>query len=120
MTDYEIPGPDPGNQVRESSAPVFWVAICPLNRIEGIMRAEEIISRSGHIVDFHHFSDLEMSLVIEIPESNLDILRLELAGIMDVKASKGSLTGRDIERKLMISIAFSFGEGMHRNIVPAV
>jgi hypothetical protein len=120
MIDNHEPAPDSESLCTNPPGPIFWSATCPLSRVEGIMRAQEIISRFGYILDFRHFSDLEMSLVLEIAESNMAALYIELTGIMDLKSVKGKLTGKEQERRLLINIAFTSGEGLLRTDVPAV
>lgn len=100
-----------------------WEGFSTHDRIEGIERIKDAISRNdAYILNFNMFSDLALSLSIEIEENR----------IMDLHtALKKIITVSDIDVEKMIStsqrawliflnISFSKGAGKLKTDVPAV
>ena len=98
----------------------FWKGISKDERHLAINDIKSVISKYGDIVDVHLFSDVALSMLIEVEESKINSLHEELSQIMDLQGSGSlnALSGK--ECIIYFSITFSKGTGNLRIDVPAV
>jgi len=99
---------------------LFWKGISSSERHKTINELESTINRYGYITDFKMFSDLEISLIIEVEESKIESLYHALEQQISMQNS-GKVGGDSSEmRIILINITFSKGTGNLENIIPAV
>jgi hypothetical protein len=88
---------------------------------------EAITDAGGWIVDFHLFTDLALSLIIELEPAWLGSLmaRFEMIGIRLTDASQDTLKNLSLdsgrgELKILFNLTFQNGDGEQRLPVPAI
>jgi hypothetical protein len=97
-----------------------WEIYCKKDRYEGISEIESLVNKYGAITDFHRFSDLSLSLTVDITPSNAHLLFDKLSKEMDIKGKKPLETESKTEGILYISINFALGHGDLKTEVPNV
>lgn len=100
--------------------PFYWTGYCSKNRNQAISEIENIISKHGFITDFKKFSDISISLVIEITERKIDSLYNELFEYMTLKDFDMLSSESENERTILINITFTKGTGDFKIEVPAL
>ncbi len=68
--------------------PIFWTGYSQQERHIAIHQIQKAISNYGDIVDFHLFSDVSLSLTIEIKEKNIKPLHEELSNMIGINDYK--------------------------------
>lgn len=99
---------------------VFWTAYSNRNRTAAISQLEETVHRYGYIVQFKPFSDLSLSVHIEVPESRMDALYVALELQMRLDPVEKTESASDRERNVFLNITFIQGSGNLKTDVPAV
>jgi hypothetical protein len=99
---------------------IFWTGYCKVNRFVAINKIEQIVSDYGSIVDFKQFSDISLSLNIEIEELNIDELYLALKSCMELKEFGELNSSSNRERTIFLNITFTQGTGDLKIEIPAV
>jgi hypothetical protein len=99
---------------------IFWTGFSNGQRHEVICEIQNIVSRYGAIVDFKQFSDISLSLCIEIEELKIDSLRAELNQILGLDQSEAFNSESKKERTIYLNITFNKGSGNLKIEVPAV
>jgi hypothetical protein len=99
---------------------IFWTGFSNGPRHEVISEIQNIVSRYGAIVDFKQFSDISLSLCIEIEELKIDSLRAELNQILGLDQSEAFNSVSKKERTIYLNITFNKGSGNLKIEVPAV
>jgi hypothetical protein len=99
---------------------IFWVGYSNYERSQSIIDIERIINSLGYITDFKHYSDLAISITIEIEEHKIDILykKLKNSIMMDAFDCLNSIA--DTERTIFLNVSFLTGHGDLKIEVPAV
>lgn len=98
----------------------YWTGFCSKNRNQAISEIEQIISKHGFITDFKKFSDISISLVIEITERKIDLLYNELFEYMTLYDFNLLSSASENERTILLNITFTKGTGDLKIEVPAV
>jgi hypothetical protein len=98
----------------------YWAAYCYDDRLLCISRVQDCVMGYGFIMDFKFFSDLAMSLCIEIEEGHLRPLFEDLIKIIDITIPDEWPTGPETECMLLINITFTKGTGDLKVEVPMV
>ena len=89
----------------------YWKGICKDDRIRMISRINEIIEDHGAILNFQRFSDISLSMVIEVDPGKLLSLHEKLEAVMSLQ------TKQDISRApaegaiLFLNVTFASGSG---------
>lgn len=98
----------------------FWTGYCNVERIIAINEIEKIVSPNGYITDFKQFSDISLSIKIELEESNIDKLYHDLKKymILDDFDSLNSTSVRELS--VFLNITFTKGNGDLRNEILSV
>lgn len=99
---------------------IYWSGIYNDDRLAGIRRIEEGINQYGAITDFKFFSDISMSLVIEIEEKNIQLMAEELTKIIEFPNYPKMVLGAEKECVILLNITFTRATGNLRVEVPAV
>ena len=100
---------------------IFWTAFSPQSKYQAIPKLEEIIDRhEGFIVDIKPFSDLSLSLRIELEERNIDALYTGLQKAMELKPFETMDSSSKRERTVFLNITFAKSTGDVRQNIPQV
>ncbi len=89
-------------------------------RIIGISDIEKSINKYGFIIDFKMFSDISISMIIEIEEFKVDALFDELTSYMKMNEFKNISTDSKKDCLLLLNVTFTKGTGDLRIEIPAV
>ena len=89
-----------------------WTAVSNTPRIESIEHIKDAISSSnGYIVNFNMYSDLALSLSIEIEESSILKLHSALNNIVRISSLNPQETFKSIDKEWFVFLNISFGKG---------
>jgi len=89
-------------------------------RIIGISDIEKSINKYGFIIDFKMFSDISISMIIEIEEFKVDALFNELTSYMKMNEFENISTDSKKECIILLNVTFTKGTGDLRIEIPAV
>jgi hypothetical protein len=100
-----------------------WEAFSKADRTAIIDTVKSTISQNhGYIVNFNMFSDLALTLSVEIEEQHIPKLHLALSSVVDLSSlnanSINSSSGK--EWLVAINISFSQGKGNMKQSIPKV
>ena len=90
---------------------IFWTGYCNKERIIAIIDIENIINDHGYLVDFKQFSDISISITIELEESKIDRLYNILKNYMSMNEFEYLNSTYDTERIVFFNITFIKGTG---------
>ena len=91
---------------------INWQAFSSSNRHETIELLKDTISKNdGYIINFNMFSDLALSLTVEIEENKISNLHRELASILQISESKPEHLNINSKSDWWILMNVSFGKG---------
>lgn len=99
---------------------IFWTGYINAERHSSIEVVKHIITKYGHIVDFKFYSDLSLTMTIEIEESKIDTLYEELLRMIQIDPFERLYSNLDRERIVYLNITFAQGTGKLIVEVPAV
>lgn len=99
---------------------IFWKGYSNDERLSSITTIKELIARYGDIVDFKLFSDVSLTVVIEIAAFNVDKLYDELAENIGMDKFDYLHSIARKERRIYLNITFTKGTGNLIIEVPAV
>jgi len=89
-------------------------------RTTGVSEIERIINQTGFIVDFKMFSDISLSLTIEIEERKVDRLCDDLQTIMSLNSFNKLNLNSESECVVFLNITFTKGTGDLKIEVPSI
>lgn len=90
---------------------IFWKAFCNESKFVALDKINQIIDIYGDVVDVKQFSDVSMSLRIELPENTIDTLYLDLKTYIELEAFEKLESKSTRERTVFLNISFALGEG---------
>ncbi len=90
---------------------LYWNAVCRDDRIKAISHISVIASRYGTILDFKKFSDLEMSLLVEVEPSRMAAMHAELSKVMALGGDPPGHPDAASDILVFVHIAFTRGKG---------
>lgn len=99
---------------------IFWAGFTNDERHSAITKIQRVVSKFGDIVDIHLFSDLSLSLTIEVQELKIDKLHEELSKIIGVEKAEDLNSISKTERTIYLNITFAKGTGNLKVEVPSV
>lgn len=99
---------------------IFWTGYSNDERHAAINKFQSIISKYGDIVDIKLFSDISLSMMIEIEESKIDKLYDELILTMRIDKFGYLNSVAKKERTVYLNITFNKGTGNLKIEVPSV
>lgn len=99
---------------------IFWTAYSNNERIAAIIEIERVISSFGFITDFKQFSDISISLKIEIEECKIFELFKTLENIIAIDKCDEQFSTSNRERIIYINITFTKATGNLIIEIPAV
>ncbi len=99
---------------------IFWTGYSNDERHSSMSTIKSIVAKYGDIVDFKLFSDISLSMVIEMEESNIDKLYNELADNIAIDTFEYLNSMSRKERTVYLNVTFTKGTGNLMVEVPAV
>lgn len=99
---------------------IFWTGYSNDERHASISSIKNVVSKYGDIVDFKFFSDISLTMVIEIEEFKIDTLYNELANTLRMDKFENLNSVSKKERKVYLNITFAKGTGNLTIEVPFV
>lgn len=98
----------------------FWTGYCNRERITATSEIEKIVSGFGFITDFKQFSDISISLKIELEERNIDGLYEALSKYLRLDDFDRTKSDSIKERIVFLNLTFTKGTGNLEIVIPAV
>lgn len=99
---------------------IFWTGYSNEERHLAINKIQAIIAKYGNLVDFKLFSDISLSMTIEIEEFKIDELYAELDKNIGINNFDLLNSISKIERTVLLNITFIKGSGKLIIEVPSV
>ena len=99
---------------------IFWTGYSNDERHASISSIKKVVSKYGDIVDFKFFSDISLTMAIEIEEFKIDTLYNELANIIRMDKFENLNAVSKKERKVYLNVTFTKGTGNLTIEVPNV
>lgn len=99
---------------------IFWTGFSNDERHNAIDKIQNVISKYGDLTDVHLFSNICLSMTIEIEEFKIDELYNELAKVIAIQNPKYLNSISTKERIIYLNITFSKGIGNLIIEVPSV
>ena len=99
---------------------LFWTGYSNDERHSAINKIQSIVSKYGDLVDFHLFSDISLSMKIEIEELKINKLYDELSHNIGIDKFEYLNSIAKRERTVYLNITFSKGTGNLKIEVPSV
>ena len=99
---------------------LYWKAFCNKDRNIAIYEIENVVNQYGFITDFHMFSDIEISIKIEIEEQNIYKLYKDLKTYLDLNDIEVLNSKLKNDRTILLNITFLKSTGNLKIEVPAV
>jgi hypothetical protein len=99
---------------------IFWTGYSNHERLSSINAIKTVVSKFGDIVDIHLFSDMALTMTIELEEVNIDKLHVELGHVIRMDKSEYVPLSSKKERTVYLNVTFSKGTGDLVVEVPAV
>ncbi len=99
---------------------IFWSGFSNDERHSAIHKIQRVVSKFGYMVNFHLFSDISLSMTIEIEEFKIDKLYDELTKIIQLQKTEYLNLISKKERIVYLNITFTKGTGYLKNEIPSV
>jgi len=99
---------------------IFWTGYSNDDRHSGIYKIQRVVSKYADVVDFKFFSDISLSMKIEIEEFNIDKLYDELSDNLGIDKFEYLNSIAKKERTVYLNITFIKGTGNLKIEVPSV
>lgn len=99
---------------------IFWTGYSNDERHTAINKIQSVVSKYGDLVDFKLFSDISLSMTIEIEEFKIDKLHDELSKNIAIEKSEYLNSISRNERTVYLNITFARGTGNLKIEVPSV
>lgn len=90
---------------------IFWKGISHDDRIKAVSEITAVVNNYGAILSFQKFSDIALSLVIEIEESKILRLYTDLKKILIIEGIDNSFNDSPAECIILFEITFTRGTG---------
>jgi len=90
---------------------IFWTGYSNNERLSAISNLKEVVGKYGDIIDFKFFSDVSLTVVIEIEARNIDKLYMELVEHIGMDKFKYLNSNSKKERTVYLNITFTKGTG---------
>ena len=99
---------------------LYWAAVTHQERHAAIQMLEMMVGKYGYITDFKRFSDLSISLIIEVPTSHSMALWSDLVAYFQMGDSEVPEVQPEQECTVLFNLSFANGTGNLSFEVPAV
>jgi|WetSurMetagenome_2_1015567.scaffolds.fasta_scaffold378043_2 hypothetical protein len=90
---------------------IYWKGYCHEVRNIAIYNIQQLINKHGYIVSYHMYSDMEISISIEIEERNIGSLYGNLKQYLDMSDNQEIESPAKTERLILFSITFANSTG---------
>jgi hypothetical protein len=98
----------------------YWKGICSEDRLKGISLIRDQINKYGFIIDYRFFSDISISMIIDIEERNIKSLYEDLIKLIKISDHHELTSDSKTECEILFSITFTEGTGNMTFEVPSV
>ncbi len=98
----------------------FFSGFYDKDRLSGINEIKDIVNKYGFVIDFKMFSDVSMSLSVEIEERKIDALSSKLKEILKLDDFQNLNTESKNESLVLLNVTFNKGQGDLRRSAPAI
>jgi hypothetical protein len=99
---------------------IFWTGYCDEERLSAVHEIEDIIRIHGFVTNSKQFSDVSVSLTIELEEKDVDNLYGALEKCVRLNRVEKLNSTSKTERTIFLNITFTKATGDLRVEVPAV
>ncbi|MCK0114413.1 hypothetical protein [Gelidibacter sp. F63206] len=99
---------------------IFWKGYSKESKYTALDKINEIINNSGDVVDVKQFSDISISLKIELEEQKIEKLYSDLQNYIEMDELDNLESSSIRERIIFLNISFSLGKGNLEVAVPYV
>ncbi len=98
----------------------YWTAISNEERIKAISEITGIVDRYATILNFQRFSDISLSLILEVEEGKLNDLLIDLKKIISIEGTETNRSDSNGECIVLLNITFTKGTGDLQIEVPNI
>ncbi|MBP9050800.1 MAG: hypothetical protein KBF91_06245 [Alphaproteobacteria bacterium] len=98
----------------------YWTAICTEERLKAMADLTRIIDQYATILNFQRFSDVSLSLVLELEANKVSELQTALRQVMLLDGDEVSLTTSAADCLVLLNVTFARGTGDLKVEMPAV
>lgn len=99
---------------------IYLIGFSSGERHSKINKIQGVVSKLGDVVDIHLFSDISLSMTIEIEEFKIDRLYNNLTKITGVQKREYLNSISKMERTIYLNITFAKGTGNLKIEIPSV
>jgi hypothetical protein len=99
---------------------IFWTGYNKQDRYLAVSEIEKIVNNYGYITDFKQFSDISMTIAIELEELRVDELYLALKSYMNLDDFDLLSSTSNSDCLIFLNITFTAGTGDLKIEVPAI
>ncbi|MBD0825224.1 hypothetical protein [Aestuariibaculum marinum] len=99
---------------------IFWKGYCNESKFIALDKINRIINNYGDIVDIKQFSDISITLKVELEELQIDRLYSDLKDYIKLDEFENMNSKSTRERTIFINISFASAKGNVKIEVPYV
>jgi hypothetical protein len=99
---------------------IYWTGYCRTERVAAIHQLEAAVQPFGFITDFKRFSDVALTVFIELPTNKIEPLYEALGQIMEMKEWETTETTSTQTCEIALELNFSSGTGQLSISTPSV
>ncbi len=96
----------------------YLTAVCNSDRYSAIPKIESIIQHYGTLLDFNLFSDISLSMLVEVPGDKVAIAISELSSILLFQEEPNAFEEENYY--LYLNVSFAAGKGDIKHSIPEV
>lgn len=89
----------------------YWTAICTEERLKSMADLTRIIDQYATILNFQRFSDVSLSLVLELEANKVSELQRALRQILLLEGEDVAPTHATVDCLVLMNITFATGKG---------
>ena len=97
----------------------YWTGYCNKNRFQALPEIEKIIGSFGYILDFKEFSDISISMIVEVEQQKIAAFYESLQTYLKLNHVDFPTTASTDDCVVLLHISFTSGSGTVRKEVPA-
>lgn len=99
---------------------IYWTAYCNKDRNQAIFELEKIINNHGFITSFNRFSDIAISLIIEIEQRKINALYNDLVNFCSISEICNIDSDSETECIILLNLTFTKATGDFVIEIPAI
>ncbi len=89
----------------------YWTAICTEERLKAMADLTRIIDQYATILNFQRFSDVSLSLVLELEANKVSELQLALRQVLLLEGEDVAPTKAAVDCLVLMNVTFARGKG---------